>query len=349
MDSLGKSPEGREVIAVEVTEQAGRPEEKQLAMIVCGRHGGELGARPVGAALMEWLASDAAAETRRRQRVFVVPVANPDGCAREEFHAPGDRLSELERRTILALAERLVPDAVVDVHSLSGSDVEAVIAAHTGRCAVDELIHHHLAAEMGRSAAAKGYPFDVEAVPFGAPYNNFFCGACHDRFHSIAFGMEVNHLTLAPAEAGESAVAAIAGLVEKGNRRLGWQDEGGYPNQILAGNFSCSVRPAGSDADERRRSRAEVWRHRRAFAPPKREMPDRHTLKVTVSHAGFSPACSWSICCRLRGERAIRSVRLDGRAAGHRAFRDECSTYVSVRVRPEAPEPESHELIIAMG
>jgi len=346
MDSLGKSPEGREVLAVEVTDRTVRPGDKQLAIIVCGRHGGELGTRAVGAALLGWLASDAAAETRRRQRVFVVPVANPDGCVREEFHAPRDGLSDLEQRTILALAERLTPDAVVDVHSLGGSDVEAVIAAHTGRCAVDEMIHHRLAAEMARAAAEDGYPFDVEGVPFDASYNNFFCGACYDRFHSVAFGMEVNHLALTPAEAGESAVAAIAGLLGQGNRRLGWQDEAGYPNQILVGNFSCSVRPAGADAEQRRRSRAEIWRNRTAFTPPKRDMPNRSTLKATVSHAGYCPPCSWSICCRLRGEPALRSVHLDGQKPEHLIFRDECSTFVSVLVRPGAPE--SHELAIGL-
>ena len=347
MDSLGKSPEGRDVLAVEVTDRAVRPEDKQVAIIVCGRHGGELGTRAVGAALLEWLASDIAAETRQRQRVVVVPVANPDGCVREEFHAPRDALSELEQRTILALAERLTPDAVVDVHSLGGSDVEAVIAAHTGRCAVDEMIHHRLAAEMALAAAEKGYPFDVEGVPFDASYNNFFCGACYDRFHSVAFGMEVNHLTLTPAEAGESAVAAIAGLLETGNRRLGWQDEAGYPNQVLIGNFSCSIRPAGADAQQRRRSRAEIWQNRTAFAPMKRAMPDPSTLKATVSHAGYSPPCSWSICCRLRGEPALRSIHLNGQEPEHRIFRDECSTFVSVLVRPGAPE--SHELAIKLS
>ena len=344
MESLGKSPEGRDVLAVEVTDRAVRAEDKQLAMIVCGRHGGELGTRAVGTALLRWLASDVAAETRQRQRVVVVPVANPDGCVREEFHAPRDALSELERRTILALAQRLTPDAVVDVHSLGGSDVEAVIAAHTGRSAVDEMIHHRLAAEMARAAAEEGYPFDVEGVPFDASYNNFFCGACYDGFHSVAFGMEVNHLTLTPAEAGQSAVAAMAGLLNQGNRRLAWQDEAGYPGQILVGNFSCSVRPAGADAQQRRLSRAEIWRNRAAFTPPKRGMPDPGTLKATVSHAGYSPPCSWSICCRLRGESTLRSIHLDGQEPEYRMFQDECSTFLSVLVPPGAPE--SHELAI---
>ena len=344
MECLGRSPEGREVLGVEVTDPAVRPEDKHLAMVVCGRHGVELGTRVVGTALLAWLASPAAAETLRRQRVFLVPVANPDGCARDEFHAPRDGPSDLERRTILALAERLIPDAVVDVHSLGGSDVEAVIAAHTDRCAVDELIHHDLAAAMARAAGERGYPFDVEAVPFEASYNNFFCGPCHQRCHSVAFGIETNHLVLTPAQAAESAAAAIVALLDAANRRRGWQSEAGYPNQILLGNFSCSVRPGGADAEERRRSRAEVWRNRAAFGPLKREMPDRRAVKLTVPHAGYSPGCCWSICLRMRGEPALRGVALDGHAAERRVFRDECSTFVSVCVPPGGPE--SHEVVI---
>lgn len=345
-ESLGESEQGREVLAVEVTDPAAEEEDKQVALVVCGRHGQELGTRVVGPALLEWLASPPAAETRRGQRVFVVPVANPDGCVREQFHAPSDRLSELEERTILALAERVCPDAVVDVHSLGGSDTEAVIAAHTTRCAVDELIHHTLAAEMAEAAGRRGYPFDVEAVPFPDTYNNHFCGACYERFHCLAFGMEVSHLSLGPAEAAESGVAAIVALLEAGNRRRGWQARSGYPNEILIGNFSASIRPAGANAAERSRSREEIWRHRGAFAVPQREMPDRDTLKLTVRHEGHAPTCAWSLCCRLRGRRVIRGVRLDGRGGPVCAWQDACSTYVRATVPPAGPQ--AHELIVQL-
>jgi hypothetical protein len=246
----------------------------------------------------------------------------------------------------MALAEQLRPDAVADVHSLGGSDVEAIIAAHTTRSAADETIHHSLATELARSAARRGYPFDLEAVPFAKDYNNFLCGACYERFHSLAFGMEVNHLTLTPAEAGDSAVAAIAALLEAGNRRRGWQEQAGYPNEILIGGLSCAVRPAGSNAHERARSRCEIWRNRGAFTLLRRAAPDGNTIRLTAKHPGYSPAAGWALCCRVRGRRTIRRVQLNRRPARHAAFHDECSTYVSVPVQPGGPE--SHELAVEL-
>ncbi|MCK4301090.1 MAG: hypothetical protein KAX80_16240, partial [Planctomycetes bacterium] len=94
VQTLGLSPEGLPVRAVSVTGPGGSPSEKEVALVVCGRHGNELGTRVVGLALLRWLVSEAGALTRDRQRVLVVPVANPDGCVREEFFAPHDGLSE---------------------------------------------------------------------------------------------------------------------------------------------------------------------------------------------------------------------------------------------------------------
>jgi len=334
MEPLGLSEEGRPVQAVEVTDPDVAAADKQVALVICGRHGGELGTRVVGTAVLEWLASEAGARTRREQRVIVVPVANPDGCVREQFHAPKDGLSETERKTIAALAERTRPDAVVDVHSLGGNDVESVITAHTTRCAEDEFIQNALAGEMVRAAAAGGYPFDLQAVAFADGYNNFFSGLCYERFHSVAFGMEVNHRVLGPAEAGASGLAAIAGLLEAGNRRFPWQRETGYPNGVLIGNFLGAIQAGGADAESRRRSRCEIWRNRSGFAVPGRQTPEAGVVRITTEYSDGRLTVPARLCCRIRGKPNIRGVRINAERADWACLHDECSTYVFADAGP---------------
>jgi hypothetical protein len=346
LESLGVSDEGRDVPAVIVSDPTVASDQKQMALIVCGRHGSELGSRVVGMGVLKWLASEAGAETRRRQHVVVVPVANPDGCVREEFFAPTDGLSALEERTILSLAERYSPDAVVDVHSLGGSDIEAVIAAHTTRCAEDECIQYAVASEMVEAAARQGYPFDIHAAPFPGAYNNFFSGACYERFHSLAFGMEVNHEALGPVEAAASGTEAIAALLAAGNRRAGWQRTRGYPNELLIGSFSTSVRPGGADAAARRRSRVEVWTNRAAFGAVHREMPDAGTVRVTMAYEGNALAAPCELCCRLRGRPKVRRARLNGSSVTQEACYDGSSTFVFAPIA--ALTAGSYELIIEL-
>jgi len=344
MTSLGRSDEGREVLAVEVTDPGVPLETKQVAMVVCGRHGNELGTRVIGSAVLEWLASEDAAETRTHQLVVVVPVANPDGCVRDAFLAPNDGLSDAERRTVMALAERTQPDAIVDVHSLGGNDIEAVIAAHTGRSGVDAFTQAALATEIADAAGRGGYPFDLEGVTFSNQYNNFLAGECYDRFHSVALGMEVNHLALRPDQAADSGVVAISSFLRSGNRRRYWQAHPGYPNDLIIGNFSTSIRPAGSDAASRRSARVALWQNRRFFDGLKRTMPDSHTVKVVAQYTGGPLQTPWTLCCRLRGRPVVRDVRLNGEPVQCETFTDACSTYVSVVA--EATGPERYELLV---
>ena len=332
-DALGVSEEGREIKAVYVTDKSVPASEKQVAIVVCGRHGNELGQRVVGNALLEWLSSAEGAETRRRQLVIVVPVANPDGCVRNEFLAPHDGLSRVEQNTIAALAQRHQPDAVIDVHSLKHTDVEAILTANTSDAGEDIFVHRMLAKNMAESAARQGYPFLIESVDLAGGYNNFFSGMCYERFHSIAFGMEVNHGSLGPREAAESGVAAIKALLDAGNIRHPWELYTGYPNSILAGDFFSSVRAVGRNPAERRASRSELWQHRKSFAPLKRVVLDDGTINVVAAYSGEPLSCGFSMTCRTRGFPESAKARLNGEPVDVSCtYRDNCSTYVCVDI-----------------
>jgi len=330
LETLGSSSEGRPVRAAFVTDPGSSLSEKEVAVVVCGRHGNELGTRVVGLALLRWLASEEGGPTRQRQLVVVVPVANPDGCVQEEFFAPNDGLSDTEQRTIGQLASSLQPDAVLDVHSMSSGDTEAVITAHTSEAGEDEFIHRAVGLKMVEGAARAGYPFALRRVRLSADYNNFFCGMCYERFHSLAFGMETNHFTLTPDESAESALAAITPLLRGGNQRACWEVEPGYPNRITVGDFFISLRATGTCREEIRQSRCQLWRARHNFTWPRREMPNPHTLRVSTEYTGEEEGFAFSLCCRLRGQPEIDNVSLNETQADFRTCSDDCSTYVFV-------------------
>lgn len=329
IESLGLSAEGRDIKAVYVTDRSLPLSDKEVAIVVCGRHGDELGTRGVGPVLIEWLLSPEGEETRRKQLVIVVPVANPDGCVKEEFFFPQDRLSETEQTTIVKLARVYRPDAVIDVHS-DFLDTESVIMANTSNSAKDVFIHNVIRAKMIAEASRLGYPFYAHEVEISQGYNNFFSGMCYENFHSLAFGMEASHFALRSEAAAESSLAIIRSLLSFGNTRSFWEANSGYPNQILVGDLFTSIRPIGRNATERRQSRSEVWQNRKFFTYPLREALDTRTTKVVTNYSGEKLEGGFSLCCRIRGFPTIKGVLMNEKAVDPHIYKDECATNVCV-------------------
>ena len=342
LEALGESDEGRPVDVVFVTDPAVPDDDKQVALIVNVRHGDERGTWGIGPALLEMLASPASAEILRSQTVVVVPVANPDGCARNEFLAPRDTLSDTELRTIVELARRIVPDLVVDIHSLSGYDSEFVLAAHVAQEGEDTFIHQAMMARLVGDLAEVGYPFFTSQVKGG--YNNFFCGLCHEECHPLVFGLEVNHLSLTCDEAAESGGAAVCSLLNWGSARQPWQAQPGYPNGILLGNFHTSLRPAGANASERRSSRAALWRSRAGFSNLKRALVEKTKVRVTFDYDGEPLESVAQLVCRVRGRLSAVEATLDGSPARSSMRHEKCSTYVACEL--PVVRPGKHELIL---
>ena len=343
MASLGLSGEGREVRAVTVTDPSVPEIDKQVALVVCGRHGHELGTRVAGHAALEWLASEDGTETRRDQVVIVVPVANPDGCVREEFHAPSRHLSEVEYNTIAALARTYLPDAIIDIHSFGEgqADLQAIVAGNNTDDAEDLPIYHGVAAKMIEGAARKGYPYVLHTRKRNAGYNNFIAGYCYDNYHTLAFGLEINHHDFEPDEAAGSGAAIVTSLLAQGNTRAPWMAHSGYPNTVLAGDFFTSIRPLGCNAAERRRSRAFLWKNRRFFTVSNREAPDRHTIRVRTEFSGYSDDAAesgFTLCCRIRGFPDRIRAEVNGEDHGIRTFSDTCSTYVAIDFQPSSSQ-----------
>jgi hypothetical protein len=351
VERIGYSDEGRAIKAVHVTNNSVPISDKEIALIIIGRHGDELGTRVIGPSVLEWLASKAAQKTRDHQHIIVVPVANPDGCVHTVFGLPAYHLSDLEKRTLLPLGEKYVPDIVMDVHSvgeeklgMNWGGLEAVIIDQNAKVGEDQYILGEMAREMIHGAARAGYPFLLHTLEYyqqlrkkadrhsGYAFNNHVNGALYEAFHPLTFGMEVNHFVLSPHDTAQSGLAVITSMLERGNRISPWEYYPGYPNRILSGDFLAWIGPQGKTAQERRNSRKEIWRKRSFFETPfnpYRVMLDDHSVRVIVRYSGDEEITNGlTLSFRIRGRPKIKSITMNNEKVDYYSKRDECSTYV---------------------
>lgn len=359
IETIGRSKEGRDIRAVHLTDYACPANNKETVLIIMGRHGDELGTRTVGPGLLEWLSLQLSKEILARQQIIVVPVANPDGCANDIFGLPRDRLSTIEKESIIRFGLSLVPDVVIDVHSVgkekygyNWGGLEAVIIDEAARSGEDPYILNALARSMIQGAAQKGYPFLLHPIEFyrslkekaaalsGGAFNNHVNQVFYDAFHALTFGIEVNHFVLGPEAAAESGVAAIAALLETGNSVFPWEYYPGYPNRILRGDFQASIRPRGETAAKRRASRQDIWTQRKCFGSiaPYRKMDTPHSCDLTFTFSGEKPLQGGlAVAIRLRGKPLIGRAEANGSPANYSVATDTCST--SLFIDFETVEP----------
>jgi hypothetical protein len=235
----------------------------------------------------------------------------------------------------------------MDVHSWGGTqDGEALVTANPLVVGEDAFIYASLAMAMVEAAAQGGYPFLLHSVRKARHYNNFLCGPCYEDSHSLVFGLEVNHAALSPPETAESGLAVIQAFLNAGNTRSPWQHNPGYPNGMLAGDFLTSIRATGSNAAERRASRVEVWQNRDQFTALAREFLAPNAIRVKVAYSGDAMSCGFEVVCRVRGRPGIPAVRLNGEVVVAATHADDCSTYVSVDIRPSGPA--EYELLLEL-
>jgi len=337
---VGVSEEGQDVMAIHVTDKTFSSEGKEMFLAIYGRHGNELGTRVAGIGLLEWLESKEALEVRKRQHVIIVPVANPDGNAKNKFHAPENGLSKLEENIISNLAETYKPDAVVDVHSLWYNDLEAIIDAHPDSWGEDDMIYQRLAMRMWETVENSGNPFivtnskNIKKVLKALDYNNFLCEAFYEKVHPLVFGIELNHFNRSPLDVRNVGVVCVSSLLKAGNQRFPWQKNSGYPNQILLGDLFTSIRARGKNASERRKSRVEIWKNRKHFQRPKRSTISDNKIKIETGYSGKKLSFSFDLTTRIRKDRSIQGVSLNGKNVHEfSTFQDRSSTYVSVPIK----------------
>jgi hypothetical protein len=367
-ETIGVSPEGRQIRAINVTNREIPIEQKEIALVICGRHGDELGTRVVGPFLLEWLFSSEVDELLKLQHIILVPIANPDGCAKEEFGLPKDRLSEMEEQTILKIARDAIPDLVIDVHSVGKKKygyhwggLQAVVIDRKAVSGEDQFIVQKMASQIIQTACDQGHHYllhDVEfyqnlgqrvkVIPY-AGYNDHICKACYNDFHSLTFGVEVNHFICSPDDTGQSGKSIISALLLLGNRSYSWEYYPGFPNRLLSGDFLASIRAKGASAGERRRSRYEIWQNKEGFnkhLAPYRKTPNRRTIVVICKYSGNQEidrgiTLCFSISCHAK----LKKVRLNGEEVMYQAKETPCCQYVFVDV-PNLASVDEKEVLV---
>jgi hypothetical protein len=354
-ETIGLSLEGRKIRAINVSNKDIPIENKEIVLIVCGRHGDEIGTRVVGLFLLEWLLSGEANHILKYQHIIIVPIANPDACVKGIFGLPKDKLSAMEKDTILKLSHRYIPDTVIDVHSVgqekhgyNWGGLQAVVIDRNAKEGEDQYILNLIACNMIQKACENGHHFILHDVEFyrglasqpkavaEQAFNNHMNRACYESFHSLIFGVEVNHFIYSPNDTGRSGTEVIKSLLDMGNTIFPWEFYQGYPNRLLSGDFLASIRPKGILAGDRRKSRQEIWNNISGFIKPftpYREMPNKHTVKVICKYSGAAKIKRGiTLCFCLMNKSKIKRVWLNGEPAKHQIKEDPCCLTIFVDV-----------------
>ena len=256
-------------------------------------------------------------------------------------------------------------------------DMEVIMPANTTRWGMDEQIHQYVANMMVEAAAERGWPYEIHNMEdlsyyyFGEPrgkmahrilqekvfllhiqntdedfeypegmdtYTNYTNGPAYLRWHTLVFGIEMNHRSIAvPDGLGDSGLAPCQALLKMGNTRLPWEKYAGYPTNLLVGDYRISVRATGKNPGELRASRERIWAERASFDILNREMLEGGEATVAeVGYAGDKAPLDFELCLRMR-QKSIKKVTVEGQDSPFETFQDQCSTFVSVPVCAEKP------------
>ncbi len=351
LKTIGRSNEGRDVQAVEITDRNLPIENKEVVLIILGRHGDEIGTNVVGNALLQWLALPEAAHYLKAQHILIVPTANPDGCFKKKFGLPVDRLSAFEKDSFIEFGLKYIPDVVVDVHSVgekkngfNWGGLEAVVVDENANEGEDALVLRKMADKMIEGASVAGFPFLLHTTEYyknlraivgklrESGFNNYANRVFYDAFHSLTFGVEVNHYVLSPEETAQSGLSVIQALLEMGLQTFPWEYYPGYPNRIICGDFLASIRPYGKTSSERRASRKELWLNRHNFEQPYnpyRKMLDKNSVDIIFKYSGEKMIENGlTVGVRMRGKTTPQKVFVNGESVNSYWKTDECSIYV---------------------
>jgi len=354
VESAGTSAQGRAILAAAVT-SPGRDDDKQHVLIVAGQHGNEESGRMVALATLDYLASRAGAETRRHQKVVVLPCVNPDGAAIDGHNTPTNVAPNLDHAdsgatspeglAVERVANALSPELFVDMHACgySGCSYDMVLWPDTKPYTEDDALLHAIGAEMAAAGEAAGIPHVTHPLTWpgwgdaGFDQPSTTCWM-YRQFKSMVFLTETaedNRHAYPAADRVRSGLARIKTLLAHGNRRHPKLSTAGYPCSLALGMFVSGIVAIGRSAAERRAGRVAIWRSREHFVKLDRCTPIRRDAKrVLLAYDGEPLAGGVGIQTYVRGRRRVTSARLNGRRLrrsptdGYTTWRDGCTTFV---------------------
>ncbi len=327
------SMQGRGIYAVTITDPDVPDSEKQTALIVGGQHGNEESGRIVALALIDWLTTGAAAATRRKQKIVVMPNVNPDSAETDEhgnsigIHPNLDHDAKKgpktpEGKSVEIVALKLQPDVYVDLHACGGMgcSTDLVLYPRFLPNTMDDYFLHVIADEMVEAGEKAGIPqatfclswWGVE--PFDAASSTAWC---YRLFKSVVFlteNTEHNAYSYSIRDRARTGLAKLKALLAWGNKRYPKLGYSGYPNMLASGTFDRGLMSVGKTVAARRRSRIDIWRNREQFKKIGYVFPSKPKEKVLrVEYTGPRLRHGVAFQTNVRGKLKVAQVMLNGR------------------------------------
>jgi len=164
------SVEGRPIHAVTITDPGVPDDDKQHALVIGGQHGNEESGRMVALAVIDWMTTGAAAATRRKQKVTVMPNVNPDAAELDQYrnvkninpnrdHSIRGPKSP-EGRALEIVAYEMMPEVFVDLHACGGigCGTDMSLFPPPRPNTMDDYFLHRMGDDMARAGEKAGVP-----------------------------------------------------------------------------------------------------------------------------------------------------------------------------------------------
>jgi hypothetical protein len=363
VSEVARTEEGRPIHAVTVTDPDAPAAEKQHVLITAGHHGNEESGRLVALRLLDWLVTRPAAETRRKQKIVIMPNMSPDMAERDAYvpsegispmrdHAPGGPVTPAGA-AFERIAGQLQPELYVDMHArgFAGCSYDMVLWSEPATYTEDDHLLRQIAADMARAGERTGIPHVTHPLSWPgfmseSPDTTSANAFAYRNFKSLSLMTETcesnEHAYPAKARA-QAGLARMKALLACGNQRHPKLHHPGYPS-FLIGMFARGLTAIGKTAAERRKSRVEIWRNRDGFGSFEMAHPEELDEKrIKVEYEGPPLARGVGFQTAIAGARDVGTVTVNGRRArpsetnGYCAWRHGACTFVVVAVRPFRP------------
>ncbi|MBI4025502.1 MAG: hypothetical protein HY360_11015 [Verrucomicrobia bacterium] len=292
--AYGKSLQGRPLLAIRITDPEADDQHKEVALMTALHSGLEQSGTVGMLYLMKWLlASDPKARDILRKQILVfMPVPNPDGyvpdavkdpffnaAGKEQYSGwspagPPDPPNNPEGVAVQQVMEEYQPEVHADWHGLLYTHADFAMIESSGFAFSNLALrpyHRRITCLMDEAALQEGFPCDLgeedsEELFWGPelePIANklwrgrprFFAATyAYHRFHTLTLASEVSW--------ARNGFIRHRRLLEIGNEIWPGEFYPGYPTRVMMRNVMDLLVAYGDTAENRRRSRAELWNYR---------------------------------------------------------------------------------------
>ena len=286
LEEAGHSVQGRSIWLLTITGRDTSDEDKQRVLMVGQEHGQERSASLALLELARWLVTPAAAEIRRRQRIGLMPVVNPDSWEDLRFNNVNDvnlyadysldgEPTQPESQTVSEVLARMQPELFCSLHGTEFGWKYRMGESNGFSWTTSQFDRSHsrlFIEEINRAAESAGFPQDrgeeeaERILPWlpGNIHHSYYSGrritSCvhaYHRYHALTNTMEVHHPL--------SGLIRCRRMLELGNQPWRTESVAGYPVRTMFQQDETFVAAYGQTAAERRASRVQLWAHSDQF------------------------------------------------------------------------------------